>query len=105
MTGRSHRGEGTIQVAAGLGLFGIVIGCAIVLAGCAGVGAALILSPVPVVLGFAAVVLIAVAIARRATAGLDSAIVAALFTAAFSILGGVIEMGMWMGWPVLFHRP
>jgi hypothetical protein len=92
----------TTKVAGGLGLSAVLLGLVLLILGCAGLDAAMDFSPAVVALGIADLVLSIVA-TRTSHARSDSSTLAAMFLAVLSILGGVLEMAVWLHWPILFH--
>ena len=85
-----------------LGIFGITLGLILLLAGCAGFGKALALSPVPVVAGALGLVFaLAGALAQHRRIGEDTHVMQALFASLMSLAGGLLEMAIWLKWPIL----
>ena len=87
------------QVGAGLGIAGFSIGLLIFLAACFGFGAALVMSPLPIIMG-------AVGFALTIVGGVSdphldgSAVAASLFICVAAIIGGLLEVAAWQGWRI-----
>jgi hypothetical protein len=92
------------QVAGGLGLAGVLLGIAILIAACAGFDAALYFSPAVLFFGMTDLVLTLIA-TRRLPRGDDSSVLASLFLAILAISGGLMELAVWMHWSILFNQP
>lgn len=93
------RSSTLFQVGAGLGIAGFSIGLLIFLVACFGFGAALVLSPLPIVMGAIGFVLSIVGGVRDPH--LDgSAVAAAFFICVGAIAGGLLELAAWQGWRV-----
>ena len=87
------------QVGAGLGIAGFSIGLLVFLAACFGFGAALVMSPLPIVMG-------AVGFALTIVGGVSdphldgSSVAASLFICVAAMVGGLLELSAWQGWRV-----
>jgi hypothetical protein len=85
-----------------LGIAGIAIGLIVLLVGCAGYAGALALSPVPVVAGGLGLVLaLGGALAQHRRIAEDTHVMQALFATLMSLAGGLLEMAIWLKWPIL----
>lgn len=106
----SHSNEPTVlppgrsslaQAGGSLGIAGVVIGFAIMLTACAGFGAAVKFSFLPLALGCVGMILtIAGAALKRTTVDLDTHVLASIFLNLFCIMGGLLEMAAWRHWEV-----
>jgi hypothetical protein len=92
-----------LHVAGGLGLAGVVLGLAILVASCAGLDAAVYFSPAVILFGLSDLVLVLLA-TRRPPCDNDSAVLAGFFLAMLAIAGGLLELAAWMHWPILFNQ-
>jgi len=87
------------------GLFGIagtLVGLIVLVVGCAGYSKAMAIGPI--VAGFGAVGLLIVligAFTQRRRIGEDTHVLQALFACLLSIIGGVLEMAVYMKWPII----
>ena len=83
----------------GLGVAGCFVGLMIFLAACGGLGAANRFSLIPIAMGAASIILSLVggAIEHKKLPE-DTAVFGALFAGALSLIGGLVEMSVWMGW-------
>ena len=92
-----------VRLGGGLGIAACVVGLLIFFAACHGWAGALTLSIVPVLLSLPGLVLtIFGAVAQRDRVSEDTHVLAALFTTTMGLIGGLLEMAAWRGWP-LFH--
>jgi hypothetical protein len=83
----------------GLGVAGCCVGLLIFLAACAGLGAAVRFSLIPIALGAASIILsLAGGVIEHKKLPEDTAVFGALFAGALSLIGGLVEMSVWMGW-------
>ena len=70
---------------------------------CAGFGRALAVSPLPVVLGVAGVVLALFgAFTQKRRIAEDTHVMQAAFAGLISIIGGLLEMAVWLRWPIFY---
>ena len=91
-----------VRIGGALGIAGVVVGLVVLLAGCAGFGGVLVLSYVPVAFGGLGLVLALVgALAHRHRIGEDTHVLQALFATVLSIAGGMLELAVWLKWPIL----
>ena len=85
-----------------LAIAGSFIGLVCFMVACAGFSAIYYLSPLPVLLGAIGLILAIVGATRQKLHGVeDTQVLAALFVAIFSVVGGLVLMGTWLGWPIL----
>ena len=93
-----------VRLGGGLGIAGTAVGLLIVLAMCAGFGRASVLSVIPVGLGAVGLVIALVgAVTQKDRISEDTHVLQALFVTAISVIGGVLEMAVWLNWE-LFSR-
>ena len=92
------------RIGGALGVAGTLIGFAIFLAGCAGYDAVFALSPIPLVLGVVGFALTLVGGFWADDQGLDDAQVVACYAINVAvILGAVLLVAVWRGWPIFHH--
>ena len=85
-----------------LGLAACAVGLLVLLLACAGVNAALKVSWLPLLLGLGGFVLALIgANAEKSRIREDTHVLAALYAACLGIIGGLVEMTAWLGWPTL----
>ena len=86
-----------------LGIVGSLIGLVALVAACAAAGRALALSPLPIVLGVAGVVVALFgAFTQRGRIGEDTHVMHAAFAGLISLLGGLLEMAVWLRWSIFY---
>jgi len=90
------------RVGGALGVAGCCVGMLLFLAACAGFEAALVLSLIPLILGLVGLVLVLISHFRRAQDTHESDVVFALFVCFLAAVGGLLEVALWRGWPILF---
>lgn len=91
-----------VRIGGGFGILGMLLGFAVLLAGCAGFGKALVAAPISVGAGVLGLLLALIgALAHRRRIGEDTHVMQALFACLMSIAGGLIEMAIWLKWPIL----
>jgi hypothetical protein len=91
-----------VRAGGALGIAGSVIGLMAFGVACAGFGAVYSLSPLPVLLGAVGLILVIVGATTQQVNGVeDTHVLAALFVTIFSVLGGLLLMGLWLAWPIL----
>jgi hypothetical protein len=85
-----------------LGIAGCTLGLILLIVGCAGFGKALSWSMGCVAAGaFGMLVTLAGAFWERRKLGEETHVLQALFACFLSILGGLMEMAVWLKWPIL----
>jgi hypothetical protein len=86
------------------GLFGIagcVLGLIVLLVGCAGFGKAFMLAYACVAVGaFGLLLVVAGALLNSRRIGEDTHVLQAVFACLMSIIGGVLELAIWLKWPL-----
>lgn len=88
-----------VRLGGGLGIAGTLVGLAIMLAMCAGFGAASVLSLIPIGLGAVGLVIALIGSwTQKDRIAEDTHVLQALFVNAISIVGGVLEMAVWLNW-------
>lgn len=86
-----------------LGIVGSAIGLLALVAACAGFGRVLAVSWVPVVLGLVGVVVALVgAFTQKRQISEDTHVMQAVFAGAISLIGGLLEMAVWLRWPIFY---
>ena len=107
----SHGGAGAgqandptlVRVGGALGIAACIIGLAIFVGACAGMGAALSLSPLPVIMGGVGFVLSIVGSLCKHSAHPDlTHELAAVAVSLWGLLGGLVLMAAWRGWDVFY---
>lgn len=94
-------GTSAAQVGGLLGIAGNFIGLAIFVAGCFGLGASFLFSPLPLLLGAVGLLITFFGgLFLRAKAE-DTHVVAAIFINVFAIVGGLLELAVWMKWTII----
>ena len=85
-----------------LGIVGCVLGLSILLVGCAGYGVAQTAAPGAIGLGAHGIVITLLgAFFQHRRIGEDTHVLQALFACLLSVMGGVLELAMYMKWPIL----
>jgi hypothetical protein len=85
-----------------LGILGSAAGLVLLFVGCAGYSKALQLSPYVAGVGaFGLLLVVLGALFQRRHIGEDTHVMQGLFACLMSIIGGVLEMAMWLKWPIL----
>jgi hypothetical protein len=96
-------GEGQpklLRLGGALGIAGCVIGLVILVAVCAGMRKAFVMSFIPLVMGLVGFVLAVVGgvLEKKKYAQEDTHVLAALFATCMSVIGGLVLMAAWLGW-------
>ena len=90
-----------LRLGGGLGIAASAVGLLVMLAACAGFDKALVLSVIPVLLGAAGLVLsLWGAFGEKDLIAEDTHVLQALFVGAIGVIGGLLEMTAWLGWPI-----
>jgi hypothetical protein len=85
-----------------LGIIGCVLGLGILFVGCAGYSVALKAAPGAIGLGALGIVIALLgALFQHRRIGEDTHVLQALFACLLAVLGGVLELAMYMKWPIL----
>lgn len=91
------------RVGGALGVAGCCVGLLLFLVACAGFDAAFVLSVIPLILGVVGLVLVcAGGFSRRSEEMAETHFVFALFLCFLAAVGGLVELALWRGWPILF---
>jgi len=91
-----------VRVGGSLGIAGCIIGIGIFMAACAGMGAAMALSPLCVGMGGIGLVLSVMGGLCKHSKNEVTHELASLAVCLFSILGGLVIMAAWLSWPVFY---
>jgi hypothetical protein len=96
-------GRGSLVRAGGaLGIAGGIIGLICFFALCAGYAAVLVLSPLPALLGGVGLILSIIGGVYQRKPGVeDTHVLAAIFVTIFSLVGGLVLMGVWLSWDIM----
>ncbi len=92
-----------VQIGAGLGIAANCIGWLIFCLMCAGFGAAVYLSLLPVTLAAAGMLFTIIGANTQKHADIDTHVLAAIFINLFGIVGGLLEMAAWCKWTIFAH--
>src|SRR5687767_10163576 len=86
-----------------LGIVGSILGLIALLIACAGYGRALAVSPASVGLGALGVVIALLgAFTQRRRIAEDTHVMQAVFAGLISVIGGLLEMAVWLRWPIFY---
>src|SRR4051812_13628508 len=97
-------GPKKLRLGGALGIAGCVVGLAILLSSCAGFGAALTMSFIPLLLGVVGFIIAVVgAVTEKQKITEDTHVLAAFFATWMSIIGGLVEMAARNGWETFHH--
>ncbi len=92
-------GSGLLRLGGGLGIAACFVGLAVMVAACAGLNMALVLSLVPVGLSAVGLVLsVAGAVFQKRMIAEDTHVIHALFANMAGLIGGLLEMAAWRHW-------
>lgn len=98
---RASRDTSLVKIGGGLAVAGAIIGVFIFLLGCFGFGAAFALALIPTALGAVGLVLVLVGGVAQKSAGVeDTAVLASLFISVAVIVGGLLEVAIWLNKPI-----
>jgi hypothetical protein len=92
-----------LRVGGGLSLAGVLLGIVLLLLTCSGLDAALDFSPAVLLLAIAGGILTLIS-ARCAPITETGPILASLFISALALLGGVLQLAVWLQWPIVFGQ-
>jgi hypothetical protein len=92
-----------LSVAGGLSLAGVLLGILLLLLTCSGFDAALYFSPAVLALAIAGGIMTTIA-ARHSPTTQTGPVLASLFMTAVALLGGVLQLAVWLQWPILFAQ-
>ena len=94
-------GSSTLRLGGALGIAACAVGLLILVAACAGLNMAVVLSLVPVGLSIPGLILTIVgAIKDKALITEDTHVLHALFANIAGLIGGLLEMAAWRNWPL-----
>jgi hypothetical protein len=90
-----------LHLGGALSIGGGLLGLFIFVLSCFGLSAALVLSPLPLLLGSVGLVLSIVGGIFKAAETEDTHVLAALFISFFTMMGGLLELAAWRGWTII----
>jgi hypothetical protein len=93
-----------VRTGGALGIAGSLIGLAIFLTACAGFDAAFSFSMIPFAMGIVGLLILACGAIRPGAPAGESMVLAALFINTMAIVGGLLEIAVWMRWPLFFGQ-
>ena len=94
-------GSSTLRLGGALGIAACAVGLLVLVASCAGLSMAVVLSLVPVGLSLPGLVLtILAAVKDKALITEDTHVLQALFANIAGLIGGLLEMAAWRHWPL-----
>jgi len=97
------RSSSIARVGGALGIAGCCIGLLVFFAACAGFGAVMPLSLIPFGLGLVGFVLAIVGGVFQKDTGIeDTHVLASIFINIMAMVGGLVMMAAWRGWPIFF---
>jgi hypothetical protein len=97
-------GSGLLRLGGGLGIAACCVGLAVMVAACAGLNMALVLSLVPVGLSAVGLVVSIVgAVFQKRMIAEDTHVMHALFANMAGLIGGLLEMTAWRHWQIFAH--
>jgi hypothetical protein len=97
-------GSPLLRLGGGLGIAACVVGMLVFLAACAGMNKVIVLSLIPVGLSIPGLIVsIVAAVKDKAAITEDTHVLHALFANIAGLIGGLIEMAVWLNWPI-FHK-
>lgn len=99
-TTHSSRKSSLVKIAGALGIASTLIALATFLMGLFGFYAAFMLSPLALILGTLAIILTIVGVVMKMPDGdEETQPIAALFVGMMGVVGGLIQLQLWMHWP------
>ena len=93
-----------IRAGGSLGIAGSLIGVAIFVTACAGFDAVFSFSPIPFAMGVIGLPLTLIGAMRRGVTIEDSHVPASLFINLMALAGGLLEIAVWLHWPIFFGQ-
>jgi hypothetical protein len=97
-------GPGMLRLGGALGIAACAVGLVIMVGACAGLNKALVLSIIPVALSVPGLVISIVgAVVQKRLVTEDTHVLHALFANMAGLIGGLLEMAAWRGWPIFHH--
>jgi hypothetical protein len=88
-----------VQLGGGLGIAACVLGLLIFFTACLGYGAAFYLSLLPLAFGVIGLVLVVIGgVAQKDPRIEDAHVLAGIFVCLFGLVGGLVEVAVWLGW-------
>src|SRR5438034_7881991 len=92
-----------IELGGSLGIAACAIGMAIFMGACVGFEKSFALSPIPLLMGAAGLVITVVGGVRRHGGVEQTPIVAGLFLNVFALVGGLLEIALWQNWAIFYQ--
>ena len=97
-------GSGMLRLGGALGIAACAVGLVIMIGACAGLNKALVMSIIPVALSAPGLVISVVgAVFQKRLVTEDTHVLHALFANVAGLIGGLLEMAAWRGWPIFHH--
>ena len=97
-------GSPLLRLGGALGIAACVVGLLVMLAACAGLNKALVLSIIPVALSAPGLVISMVAaVSQKRLITEDTHVLHALFANMAGLAGGLLEMAAWRNWPLFYQ--
>ena len=97
-------GSGMLRLGGALGIAACAVGLAVMVAACAGLNKAVVLSIIPLALSVPGLILcIAGGVLQRRLITQETHVLQALFVNCLGLIGGLLEMAAWQGWSLYHH--
>ncbi len=92
-----------IELGGSLGIAACAIGMTLFIGGCLGFDKSFALSPIPLLMGAAGLIITIVGGVKRHGGVEHTPIVAGLFLNVFALVGALLEIALWQNWPLLYQ--
>ena len=97
-------GSGMLRLGGALGIAACAVGLVIMVAACAGLNKAVVLSIIPVALSLPGLIISVVgAVTQKRLIAEDTHVLHALFANMAGLIGGLLEMAAWRNWHLFYH--